>query len=422
MPISKEIANTIVDPQAYAHWDRSHEAYKELRANAPLAIAEPDEYDPFWVVTRFADIQTVEKDNDLFHSTDRPATLFRKEQIALMAAHPPEQPIKSLVQMDPPEHPPHRALTQDWFMPLNLKNLEARLREIAEEFADKMFEYDGECDFARDVAFLYPLRVVMEVMGVPPEDELQMLKLTQELFGAEDPELNRSGEAGMDVETRMKMVAQTTADFFEYFTALSEDRRKNPREDLATVIANAEINGKPIGHIEAMGYYIIAATAGHDTTSATTASAAWVLAERPDLLARIKDDPSLIPKLVEESIRWETPVKHFMRTATRDTELADQKIAKGDWLMLAYPSGNRDEERIPDPFTFDIDRRPNRHVAFGFGAHVCLGQHLARLEMRLLWEAILPRLKSLELNGTPTRMVANFVSGPKSVPVRFIPE
>jgi cytochrome P450 len=143
------------------------------------------------------------------------------------------------------------------------------------------------------------------------------------------------------------------------------------------------------------------------------------LAERPEQFARIKADPSLIGGLIDESIRWVTPVKHFMRTATADTELAGRKIAKGDWLFLAYPSGNRDETVFEDPFSFQVDRTPNKHVAFGYGAHVCLGQHLAKMEMRIFWEELFARLDAVELDGEPKRMAATFVCGPKSVPVRF---
>ena len=246
-----------------------------------------------------------------------------------------------------------------------------------------------------------------------------MLKLTQEIFGAQDPDQNRSGQSIADTELGIASIRETVADFFEYFAAVTEDRRKCPREDLASVIANGTVYDKPLGHLEAMSYYIIAATAGHDTTSNTTAGALWALAENQDEFRRLKDDLSMIPSMVEESIRWETPVKHFMRTATADTELAGKQIKKNDWLFLAYPSGNRDEDVFDDPYTFKIDRSPNKHVAFGYGAHVCLGQHLGRMEMRILWEELLPRLQSVELNGTPTRVQANFVCGPKSIPIRF---
>lgn len=185
------------------------------------------------------------------------------------------------------------------------------------------------------------------------------------------------------------------------------------------MLANATINGKPLGQLEALSYYIIAATAGHDTTSNTTAGAMWAMLEHPGQLQKVMREPTLIPKMVEESIRWVTPVKHFMRSATEDTEVAGTKIARGDWMMLCYPSGNRDESVFEAPFTFDAERSPNKHVAFGYGAHVCLGQHLGRLEMRILWEELLPRLESIELDGTPKNMEANFVCGPKTVPVRF---
>ena len=421
MILSKELSNTIVDPQAFAHWDRSHAAFSEIRKMDSLHLAEPDGYDPFWVVSRYDEILEVERQNELFHNGDRSTTVATRDalekvkQITGGSVHL----VRSLVQMDNPDHMNYRRLTQGAFMPQNLRALEDRIRELAREFVDVMLSFDGECDFARDVAFLYPLRVVMEVIGVPQSDEPRMLKLTQELFGAADTDVNRTGEIGKSEDERVAMLNETVADFFTYFTAMTEDRRANPRDDLASIIANGKIDGEPLGHIEAMSYYIIAATAGHDTTSASTAGAGWALAENPDQFRQIKEDMSLMPGLLEESIRWETPVKHFMRTATADTELAGRKIAKGDWMMLSYPSGNRDESKFDRPFEFDLTRTPNKQIAFGYGAHVCLGQHLARMEMRILWEELLPKLKSLELNGEPTRVAANFVTGPKSVPVKF---
>ncbi|MDP3457826.1 MAG: cytochrome P450, partial [Hyphomonas sp.] len=378
-------------------------------------------FDPFWVVTRHADILNIERQNDLFHNEDRSATLTTIEadrRVREMMGGSPNI-LRSLVQMDNPDHMQYRRLTQSWFMPQNLRGLEGRIREIARGFVDKMAAKGTECDFARDVAFLYPLHVIMEVLGVPAADEPRMLKLTQELFGTQDPDVNRAGKEIDDAGDALKMINETIVDFMTYFNAMTEDRRKTPREDLASVIANGAVYGQPLGHLEAMSYYIIAATAGHDTTSNTTAGALWALAENPDQFRKVKDDMTLIPSMVEESIRWETPVKHFMRTATADTEVAGKAIKKGDWLFLSYPSGNRDEAVFEDPYAFKADRTPNKHVAFGYGAHVCLGQHLARMEMRVLWEELLPRLKSVELNGKPMRTQANFVSGPKSVPIRF---
>lgn len=421
MSIPQEIAWDIVDPQAYADGGRVDRAFAWLRQNAPVEVAELEAFDPFWVISRHADILEVERQNDLFHNGDRATVLTNKEadtKVREMMGGSPHL-VRSLVQMDNPDHMNYRRLTQSWFMPQNLKKLEARIREIARSFVDRMAEHGGRCDFARDVAFLYPLHVVMEVMGVPEADEPRMLKLTQELFGSADPDLNRTGKEVVDVSEGVDTVQAVVMDFMNYFNAITEDRRVRPREDLCSVIANGQIEGQPLGHLEAMSYYIIAATAGHDTTSNTTAGGLWALAENPDQFARLKADPSLINSYLEESIRWVTPVKHFMRTATADAEVGGRKIAKGDWMMLSYPSGNRDESVFADPFKFDIGRSPNKHVAFGYGAHVCLGQHLGRMEMRVLWEELLPRLESVELDGEPKRMAANFVCGPKSVPIRY---
>lgn len=421
MAIPQDVANTIVDPRAYADGRRVDEAFKWLRANAPLDVAQPEGFDPFWVVTRHKDILEIERQNELFHNGDRATVVTTVEadlKVRQMTGGSPHL-VRSLVQMDNPDHMNYRRLTQSWFMPQNLRQLEGRIREIARSFVDRMAAHGDRCDFARDVAFLYPLHVIMEVLGVPESDEPRMLKLTQELFGSADPELNRTGEAVMDADAGVDTIQSVVMDFMNYFNAMTEDRRARPRNDLASVIANGQIEGAPLGHLEAMSYYIIAATAGHDTTSSTTAAALWALAENPDQLSKLKADPALIPGLIEESIRWATPVKHFMRTATADAEVGGRKIAKGDWIFLSYPSGNRDEAVFDDPFSFRIDRSPNKHVAFGYGAHVCLGQHLARMEMRILWEELFARLDSVELDGEPKRMAAAFVCGPKSVPVRF---
>jgi cytochrome P450 len=419
--IPQDIANTIVNPKAYANARLIDETFARLRREAPFEQAQPEGYDPFWVVTRHADILAVERQNDLFHNGDRSTvltTIDADRQVRAMMGGSPHL-VRSLVQMDNPDHFKYRRLTQGAFLPQNLKKLEARIREIARSFVDRMAEHGGRCDFARDIAFLYPLHVIMEVIGVPEKDEPMMLKLTQELFGSADPELNRTGAEVKDARASVDTIQSVVMDFMAYFNAVTDDRRKAPRDDLASLIANGTINGEPLGYLEAMSYYIIAATAGHDTTSNTTSGAFWALAENPEQFRRIKEDPSLMPSFIEESIRWVTPVKHFMRTATADTEVAGREVKRGDWLMLSYPSGNRDETVFTDPFKFDVGRMPNKHVSFGYGAHVCLGQHLGRMEMRVLWEELFPRLESFELDGEPKLMEAAFVCGPKSVPVRF---
>ena len=421
MQIPADIAYAVVDPKAYSDGKRIDEAFKWLRREAPLAVVQPEGFDPFWVVTRHADILNIERQNDLFHNGDRSAvvtTIEADKKVRAMMGGSPHL-VRSLVQMDNPDHFAYRRLTQAWFLPQNLRSLEARIREIAKGFIERMAAQGDRCDFAHDVAFLYPLHVIMEVLGVPECDEPRMLKLTQELFGSADPDVNRSGQRVEDVDVGLANIQATVLDFMNYFNAMTEDRRRNPRNDLASVIANGAIEGQPLGHLEAMSYYIIAATAGHDTTSNTTAAAMWALAENPDQFKKVKDNPALIPSMVEESIRRETPVKHFMRTATDDAEVAGQKIAKGDWMMLCYPSGNRDEAVFDDPYKFNAERSPNKHVSFGYGAHICLGQHLGRMEMRVLWEELLPRLESVTLDGEPKRTEANFVCGPKTVPIRF---
>ena len=417
-----EIAAALVDPKAYGAWDGLHEKFAWARANMPLAIAENEGFDPFWAVTRHADILEVSKNNARFASAVKSPALIDRASEALVRPITPNQDghlIRSLVQMDAPDHMKYRLLTQQWFMPKNLKTIEARIRDIAKDTVAKMLALGGECDFAKEVAAEYPLRVVMSILGVPPEDEPRMLMLTQQLFGPTDPEINRARSEITDPTQAIQMLQLVIADFEAYFSAITADRRANPRDDLASVIANGMINGAPIPEREANSYYIIVATAGHDTTSASTADAIMELAKNPQLFARYRKPDANHAGLIEEAIRWSTPVQHFFRTATEDCEVAGQTITKGDWLMLCYTSGNRDEAVFDDPFTFNPDRTPNNQVAFGFGGHVCLGQHLARMEMRILMEELLPRLSFLELAGEPARVESTFVGGLKRLPIRF---
>ena len=418
--IPKEIAKRLTDPLAYGENAQLQSDFQWLRENNPLGVAEVDGFEPFWAVTKTADILEVSRQQNVFHNGDRPTVLADKatETFVRQVTGTPHL-VRSLVQMDAPDHPKYRLLTQSWFLPQNVKRLEDRVRTIAREQIAEMLTKGTQLDFVRDVALMYPLRVIMEILGVPREDEPRMLKLTQELFGSQDPELNRSQSAVRDPIAIVQMLKATVADFSEYFRKITEERRKNPRDDVATIIANGQIDGRPISDFEAMSYYIIVASAGHDTTSSSTSGAMWALCESPEQFARAKADPSLIPGLVEEAIRWTTPVQHFMRSATTDYTLRGRQIAKGDWLMLCYLSGNRDQDVFADPYTFRIDRQPNRQIAFGYGVHSCLGQHLARLEMRVLFEELLPKLKSVELAGTPKRACSTFVGGPKSLPIRM---
>jgi hypothetical protein len=418
LKLPRDIAQTLVNAAAYAD-ARIFDAYCWLRANNPLGVAEPEGFDPFWVVTKHADILEVSRNNALFPSAVRATTLTNKAADARAhAITGTPHLVRTLVQMDEPDHMKYRLLTQAWFAPPNVKKREEEIRALAREAVTGFVALPGQCDFVKDVALHYPLRVVMNILGVPSEDYPRMLRLTQDLFGAQDPDTQRFQEA-LTVDQYVQLMWGVLQDFTQYFEVISAERRANPRDDLATLIANAQIDGASIGQFEATGYYTIVATAGHDTTSSSTAAAMWALASVPDLLQRVRGDLSLVPALVEEAIRWATPVKTFMRSAADDTELRGRKIAKGDWLMLCYASGNRDEEVFANPDVFDIDRTPNRQLGFGTGAHVCLGQHLARLEMRILFEELLPRLKSVRLAGEPRYVESTFVNGLKALPIEF---
>ena len=276
---------------------------------------------------------------------------------------------------------------------------------------DKMAEMGTSCDFARDIAMYLPLNVILSILGLPECDYGRMLKLTQELFGSADEDLQRGGEPTDLIEV--------INDFFVYFTKLTEDRRANPTGDMASVVANAKIRGEDLTLMQTISYYVITATAGHDTTASAMAGGLHALIEYPDQLRRLQNDLSLMNTAVDEMIRWVTPVKHFMRTATEDYTLRDTVIRKGQSVLLSYPSGNRDEDAFDDPFSFDVGRSPNKHLAFGFGVHYCLGAMLARMELRAFFKELLPRLESVELAGEPKWMKTIFVGGLKTLPITY---
>jgi cytochrome P450 len=421
IPVTPQaIAASLVNPLAYGEANKLHADFAWLRANRPVSLAQVEAFDPFWVITKHADIAEISRQNALFHNGDRPTVITdRASEAFVRKLTGMPHLVRSLVQMDAPDHPKYRALTQQWFTNQSVRKLEERIRNIARAQVAAMIERRGECDFVRDVAVSYPLHVIMEILGVPREDEARMLMLTQQLFGSQDPELNRSRQVVLDMAEMVKQLQAVVADFSDYFRRLTAARRAEPRDDVASVIANAQIDGRPISDFEAMGYYIIIAAAGHDTTSSSTCGAMWALCEQPGELEKLRANPSLIPGLVEEAIRWTVPVQHFMRTAMQDYELRGVRLAAGDWLMLCYLSGNRDEEVFEAPYKFRSDRSPNKHISFGTGAHACLGQHLARLEMRVLFEELIPKLKSLQLTGEPRRSASTFVGGPKTLPIRF---
>jgi len=415
---TQERDNAIADPRTYGDETAIHAMLKDLRDNDPVHWTTPEGFRPYWAITKYADILEIEKLNDKFLNEPRSTLMDKKTEhdLASMWGGPDPKtgrvsPFRTLIDMDNPDHRAYRGLTQAWFMPANLKKLEQRTNELAKRYVDLMMEKGPECDFARDIAVYYPLHVIMSILGVPESDEPLMLKLTQELFGGTDPDMKRKDDAATNTSTIM--------DFFVYFNKMSAERRANPSDDLASVIANGKVNGCPLADLEMASYYIIVATAGHDTTSATIAGGLRALTENPDQLAKLKTNPDLLGSAVDEMFRWSTPVQHFMRTATEDYPLRGKTIKKGDALQLLYLSGNRDEEAFADPFKFKIDRENNRHVAFGYGAHVCIGQHLAKMEIKAFFKELIGRLQTIELTGDPKRIQSTFVSGLKALPVRY---
>ncbi|OBG98924.1 cytochrome [Mycobacterium sp. E136] len=405
-PIMDEAAKVFATPLAYTDEAKLHASLTHLRANAPVSWVEVPNYNPFWAITKHADIMEIERANDVFTNSPRPVltTAQGDEQQAAIG-------VKTLIHMDDPQHRDFRAIGANWFRPKAMRDLKVRIDELAKRFVDGMVERAPECDFVQEVAVNYPLYVIMSMLGIPESDFPRMLKYTQELFGTDDTELQRSDSLEESMAVLLEM--------FGYFNELTAARRANPTEDLASAIANATINGEPLSDIDTVSYYLIIATAGHDTTSAVISGGLHALIEHPDQREKLSGDLGLMPLATEEMIRWVTPVKAFMRTATEDTTVRGVPISAGESVLLSYVSGNRDEDVFDDPFRFDIGRDPNKHVAFGYGVHFCLGAALARMEVNSFFTELLPRLKAVDLAGRPEYVATTFVGGPKHLPIRY---
>lgn len=406
-----DAARVLADPTAYADDTRLHAALTHLRANNPVAWVDNPPYRPFWAITKHADIMDVERANDLFLSEPRPLLATAEADDVLKAQLEAGMGLRTLIHMDDPHHRKVRAIGADWFRPKAMRDLKVRVDELAKRYVDKMRDVGPECDFVTEIAVNFPLYVIMSLLGLPEEDFPRMHMLTQEMFGGDDEEFQRG-------KTPEDMLA-VLADFFNYFAKLTASRRANPTEDLASAIANGRIDGEPLSDMDTASYYVIVASAGHDTTKDAISGGLHALIENPGELERLRNNMDLMPTAVEEMIRWSTPVKEFMRTAAEDTEVRGVKIAKGESVYLAYVSGNRDEEVFDEPFRFDVTRDPNRHVSFGYGVHFCLGAALARMEMNSLFTELLPRLDSIELAGTPELTATTFVGGLKHLPIRY---
>jgi len=409
--IMDDAARLLAQPQAYTDEKRLHEALAHLRAHAPVSWVDVEGYRPFWAITKHADVMDIERQNDLFTNDPRPLLMLAGTDDVLREQREAGIGLRTLIHMDDPHHRDMRKIGADWFRPKVLRKLKVRVDELAKIYVDKMVEKGPECDFVQEVAVNYPLYVILSLLGLPESDFPRMLKLTQEMFGGADTEFQR----GNSTEDMLAVLL----DFFNYFATLTASRREHPTEDLASAIANATINGEPLSDMDTASYYVIVASAGHDTTSAGIAGGMLALLENPGELARLQKDMSLMGTAVEEMIRCVVPVKEFMRTAQADTEVRGVSIAKGESVLLSYVSANRDEEVFEDPFRFDVGRDPNKHLSFGYGVHFCLGAALARMEMNSFFSELVPRIRSIELAGEPELMATTFVGGLKHLPIRY---
>ncbi len=410
-PPADERGLIFITPTAFADPTTWHETAAELRRENPVARVESDGWPPFWAVTRHADVLEVSRRSDVFHNTGRsaPGPDIQYDILDVIGIQP-----RSLVHIHGELHQRHRQVTNDWFKPAAVRRLQPAIDAIAEEFADRLAAHGGECDLAADIIVPFTLRVIMSIYGVPESDEALMLELTQGLFGAADPEYLG------DFSDPLSLITNTVARFQDYFDSMTADRRAHPTDDLATVIANGEIDGEPLGENERLWYYIIVATAGHDTTSYALSGGIEALLRNPDQLAAVHQNPELAGAAAEEMIRWTSPVRSFMRWAQSDHQLGDVLIREGDAVLTSYPSANRDDAVFADPMRFDIHRTDaDRLLSFGLGVHYCLGSQVARREVRTLLSALLGRVSRLELAGEPTYAESHFVSGVKHLPVSY---
>jgi cholest-4-en-3-one 26-monooxygenase len=382
-----------------------HDVFAFLRAVAPVfRHPEPKGGAGFWVVTKYDDVAAVSKDARTFCSS-RGTNIFQvtEEQLGQLQSF--------MLNMDPPAHSKYRRLVSQGFTPRQIARLETHVRELTARIVDAVAA-KGECDFVTEIAAELPLQVIAEFLGVPQEDRHKVFDWSNRLIGFDDPEFQASQDDGRQAAMEMYM----------YANQLATERRQQPRDDLVSMLMHGEVDGERLTEMEFDTFFLLLAVAGNETTRNLISGGMLALIEHPDQRDRLLADPTLLPTAVEEMLRWVSPVMHFRRTATRDTELHGQKIAAGDKVVVFYPSANRDEDVFPRADHFDVGRTPNEHLAFGIGEHFCLGSNLARLEIRLMFEELLTRLPDIQLAGPVHRLRSNFINGIKRMPVRFTPE
>ena len=405
--------NDLIIPRNYGVGGQPHDVWTQLREHAPVHRVETDEYEHFWAITRHADIMDISTKPEIFSNRVGPALMTREQVEERNREDGAFASMKTIIEMDPPEHRDFRKVASGFFTPRSIHRLDEIVTESAREQIDKLGE-EVECDFVEMISQRHPLRVLSTLLGIDREDEETVLELTQQLFASEDPDLQRKGE------DRKLATAEIGAEFFQLFNRIVEDRRANPRDDLASMLANAKLaNGEPMGPGETFGYYLIVFTAGHDTTRNAISGGMAALLANPEQLDLLCKHPDLTKTTVEEVIRWSSPVNYMRRTMLRDVELHGTTLSKGEHLVMFYASANRDDRVFERPFEFDITRHPNRHLGFGTGEHFCLGAHVARLSSRALFLELAKRVEMLELAGDSSQIASSFVVGYKTLPIRY---
>jgi cytochrome P450 len=398
----------LVDAERYARRGYPHEVWTRLRAEAPVAWIEPPGFEPFWAVTKRADIQYVASEPLLFSSA---------YGISLRKAGPPLPPVpphtEILVAMDPPRHGPLRRVGIPAFRPRELRAQRPEIEAIAIDLLDQALADGADLDFVERVAAPLPLAVVARMLGAPRDDVQLLYRWTNEVIGKEDPEYRQPGE------TPGQTVKRARGEIRAYFKALLEDRRRTPQADLMSELLAADMAGTPLTEEQLISYCELLVEAGNETTRNAISGGLLAFAERPAEWQRLRAHLELMPDTVEEILRWVSPISHFSRIATQDVELHGQPIRAGEQVALYFASANRDEDVYDDPFEFRIDRRPNPHLAFGFGEHFCMGAHLARVEIDVLFRQLLARVESFEVAG-PVERLSSIINGSlKHLPVAF---
>jgi cytochrome P450 len=400
----------VVSPDLYADEEKLHQMFATLRREEPVRWTAPRQYRPFWAISKHADIQAIERDFSRFIVGPRNRLQSIEEEERVRAASGGIPLMRTLPTMDDPDHKKYRLLTRNWFLPANLKRLESQIQALVTEYLDLFESAGGEAEFVNQVSLWIPLRVIMLILGIPPEDGPMMHRLTGQLFSPLDSDTARATDG--------HAIAEAGAELFAYFKVLLAKRREDPREDLATAIANGRIDDAPINEHEALSYCVTITAAGHETTSSSIAGGLHALIKHPAQYAALRADPSLLGSTIDEIFRYVSPVRSFIRVAVNDYELRGKVIKAGDSVLLLYPSANRDEDVFEDSQAFRITRTKNSHMAFGFGPHTCLGHLLARMELKAFFSQFIARVESAELQGEASWLRANFLGGPKQMYVR----